>query len=177
MALCCQVVYLCRAHVCHYAHDRHGVTQVGVMEVEMGPSFKVGYAFTMVYRRAADDAVHVITFVQQEFCQIRTVLSCNARDEGNVLFAHNYNVLLVCYSVVSDDWPRRVRGFGCGGGVLGCRVGWLPVGLDGSFLQIGVAWLQIGLSSGKVGGLLLSAISAGLIHENQPTVCKGNAFS
>ena len=51
----------------------------------MGPSFKVGYAFTMVYRRAADDAVHVITFVQQELCQIRTVLSCNARDEGNDL--------------------------------------------------------------------------------------------
>ena len=89
----------------------------------MGPSFKVGYAFTMVYRRAADDAVHVITFVQQEFCQIRSALSCNARDEGNVLFAHNSNVLLVCYSVVSDDWPRRVSGFGCWVGVVGCGVG------------------------------------------------------
>ena len=129
MALCCQVVYLSRAHVCHYAHDRHGVAQVGVMEVEMGPSFKVGYAFTMVYRRAADDAVHVITFVQQEFCQIRTVLSCNARDEGNVLFAHNYNVLLVCYSVVSDDCLRRVSGFGCGVGVVGCWVGVLGCGV------------------------------------------------
>lgn len=64
-----------------------------------------------------------------------------------------------------------------GVGVLGCRVGWLPVGLDGSLLQIGVAWLQIGLSSGKAGGLLLPAISAGLIHENQLTVCKGTAFS
>ena len=136
MALCCQVVYLCRAHVCHYAHDRHGVAQVGVMEVEMGPSFKVGYAFTMVYRRAADDAVHVITFVQQEFCQIRSVLSCNARDEGNVLFAHNSNVLLVCYSVVSDDWPRRVSGFGCGVGVLCCGVGVLAAGLG---------WPSVGL--------------------------------
>ena len=143
----------------------------------MGPSFKVGYAFTMVYRRAADDAVHVITFVQQEFCQIRTVLSCNARDEGNVLFAHNSNVLLVCYSVVSNDCLRRVSGFGCGVGVLGCRLGCPPVGLDGCFLQIGVAWLQIRQASGKAGGLLLSVISAGLIHENQPTVCKGNAFS
>ena len=145
----------------------------------MGPSFKVGYAFTMVYRRAADDAVHVITFVQQELCQIRTVLSCNARDEGNVLFAHNYNVLLVCYSVVSDDCLRRVSGFGCGVGVVGCGVGLLccgvgvlcclvgvlccwvgvvgcrvgrpQVGLDGSFLQIGFAWLQIGQASGKAG--------------------------
>lgn len=61
----------------------------------------------------------------------------------------------------------------------------------GAWLQIGLAsgragWqlsadrgclLQIGLASGKAGGFLLSAISAGLIHENQPTVCKGNAFS
>ena len=66
-------------------------------------------------------------------------------------------------------------------------------------------FLQIGLASGRVGGLLLptivglrpqrrgqgrrqfaregkgeqsdAAISAGLIHENQPTVCKGTAFS
>ena len=105
----------------------------------MGPSFKVGYAFTMVYRRAADDAVHVITFVQQELCQIRTVLSCNARDEGNVLFAHNYNVLLVCYSVVSDDWPRRVSGFGCGVGVVGCWVGVLGCGVG--VVCCGLGWL------------------------------------
>ena len=66
---------------------------------------------------------------------------------------------------------------GCWVGVVGCRVGWPPVGLDGCLLQIGVAWLQIGLSSGKAGGQLLLAISADFIHENQPTVCKGNAFS
>ena len=79
---------------------------------------------------------------------------------------------------------RRVSGFGCGVGVLGCwvgvlccRVGWLPVGLDVCLLQIGLAWLQIGLSSGRAGWQLLPAISAGLIHENQPTVCKGTAFS
>lgn len=65
----------------------------------------------------------------------------------------------------------------CRVGLLGCKLGCPPVGLDGSLLQIGVAWLQIGLSSGKAGGLLLPTISAGLIHENQPTVCKGNAFS
>ena len=64
-----------------------------------------------------------------------------------------------------------------GVGCLAAELGWLPVGLDGSFLQIGVAWLQIGPSSGKAGGQLLPTISAGLIHENQPTVCKGNAFS
>ena len=55
-------------------------------------------------------------------------------------------------------------------GVVAAELGWPLVGLDGCLLQIGQA-------SGKAGGLLLSAISAGLIHENQPTVCKGNAFS
>lgn len=65
----------------------------------------------------------------------------------------------------------------CRLGLLGCRLGRPQVGLEGSLLQIGGAWLQIGLSSRKAGGLLLSAISAGLIHENQPTVCKGTAFS
>ena len=39
------------------------------------------------------------------------------------------------------------------------------------------AWLQSGLASGRAGWLLPSAISAGLIHENQPTVCKDTAFS
>lgn len=70
-------------------------------------------------------------------------------------------------------------GLGCllQSGVLGCRVGWLPVGLDVCLLQIGFAWLQIGQASGRAGGLLLPTISAGLIHENQPTVCKGTAFS
>lgn len=46
---------------------------------------------------------------------------------------------------------RRVSGFGCGVGVLCCRVGWLPVGLDVCLLQIGFAWLQIGQASGKAG--------------------------
>lgn len=58
-----------------------------------------------------------------------------------------------------------------------CRVG-LAFGRAGwCLLQIGFAWLQIGPSSGKAGWQLLLAISAGLIHENQPTVCKVTAFS
>lgn len=76
-------------------------------------------------------------------------------------------------------WGALLPGWGallqCG--VFGCRAGRPPVRLDGSFLQIGGAWLQIGQAFGRAGGLLLSAISAGLIYENQPTVCKGTAFS
>lgn len=55
-------------------------------------------------------------------------------------------------------------------------LGWLAVGLGCLVVGLGCL-LQIGLASGKAGWQLLPTISAGLIHENQPTVCKGNAFS
>ena len=80
-------------------------------------------------------------------------------------------------SAASVASAEGVGVLGCWVGVLAAELGWPPVRLEGCFLQIGVAWLQIGLSSRKAGGLLLPTISAGLIHENQPTVCKGNAFS
>lgn len=80
-------------------------------------------------------------------------------------------------SAAGLGWLVAVWGGCCWVGVLAAELGWLPVGLDVCLLQIGFAWLQIGQASGKAGGFLLSAISAGLIHENQPTVCKGNAFS
>ena len=34
--------------------------------------------------------MHIITFLQQEFCKIRTVLACDARDEGYVFVVHFY---------------------------------------------------------------------------------------
>lgn len=74
-------------------------------------------------------------------------------------------------------WLVAVWGGCCWVGVLAAELGWPLVGLNGCLLQIGLAWLQIGPSSGKAGGLLLPTLSAGLIHQNQPTVCKGNAFS
>lgn len=63
-----------------------------------------------------------------------------------------------------------------GEGCLAAGLGWFAAGLG--WLAVGLGWfLQSGQASGRAGGLLLSAISAGLIHENQPTVCKGTAFS
>lgn len=49
-------------------------------------------------KRTAYYAVHVITFVQQQFCHIRAILTCNARDEGNVLFAHKPIIFYVMCS-------------------------------------------------------------------------------
>ena len=67
-------------------------------------------------------------------------------------------------------------GFAVGLGCLVAVLGWFAAGWGDWLLGWG-GWLQSGQASGRAGALLLSAISAGLIHENQPTVCKGNAFS
>lgn len=47
------------------------------MQVEVGMTFKMGYAFTEIYRRPAYGAVHIISFFQKEFGKKRTVLPCN----------------------------------------------------------------------------------------------------
>lgn len=65
-------------------------------------------------------------------------------------------------SAASVASAAGLGGFAAGLGRLAAGLGWL---------------LQSGQASGRAGWLLLSAISAGLIHENQPTVCKGTAFS
>ena len=48
------------------------------MKMEVRMTLKVCYAFTKVNRRAADGAVHIISFVKEEFGQERAVLTCNA---------------------------------------------------------------------------------------------------
>ena len=72
----------------------------------------------------------------------------------------------------------------CRLGALGCRLGRPQVGLEGSCSPPSVAIVRKGEAKaarqfareGK-GEQSDAAISAGLIHENQPTVCKGTAFS
>lgn len=72
----------------------------------------------------------------------------------------------------------------CRVGVLGCRLGCPPVRLEGCCSPPSVAIVRKGEAKaahqfareGK-GEQSDAAISAGLIHENQPTVCKGTAFS
>lgn len=78
----------------------------------------------------------------------------------------------------------RVEVFAAGVGLLGCRAGWPPVGLEGccspsslAFVRKGEAKADRQLAREGKGEQSDAAISAGLIHENQPTVCKGTAFS
>ena len=73
---------------------------------------------------------------------------------------------------------------GCWVGVLGCRLGWPPVRLEGfcsppslAFVRKGEAKAARQFAREGQGEQSDAAISAGLIHENQPTVCKGTAFS
>ena len=89
VALGGEVVDLRGAHVGDDADDGHGVAEVGVVEVEVGAALEVGDALAVIDGGAADDAVDVIAFVEEEFCEVGAVLAGHARDEGNVLFAHN----------------------------------------------------------------------------------------
>ena len=51
------------------------------MQVEMRLAFQVRDAFAEVHRAAADDAVHVVSFLQQEFRKVGAVLARHPRDE------------------------------------------------------------------------------------------------
>ena len=88
VALGGEVVDLRGAHVGDDADDGHGVAEVSVVEVEVGAALEVGDALAVIDGGAADDAVDVIAFVEEEFCEVGAVLAGHARDEGNVLFAH-----------------------------------------------------------------------------------------
>ena len=96
VALGSEVVDLRGAHVGDDADDGHGVAEVGVVEVEVGAALEVGDALAVIDGGAADDAVDVIAFVEEEFCEVGAVLARDARDEGNVLFAHK--IRYWCYS-------------------------------------------------------------------------------
>ena len=89
VALGGEVVDLRGAHVGDDADNGHGVAEVGVVEVEVGAALKVGDALAVIDGGAADNAVDVIAFVEEEFGEVGAVLAGHARDEGNVLFAHN----------------------------------------------------------------------------------------
>ena len=96
MALGGEVVDLRGAHVGDDADNGHGVAEVGVVKVEMGAALEVGDALAVIDGGAADDAVDVVAFVEEEFGEVGTVLAGHTRDEGNVLFAHK--IRYWCYS-------------------------------------------------------------------------------
>ena len=74
MTLGCQVIYLVGAHQCHHLDDGHGVGEVGIVEMEVWPSLQMSDAFAIVHTRAANDAMHLVALLQQQFAQERAVL-------------------------------------------------------------------------------------------------------
>ena len=85
MALRRQVVDLVRTDFPNDLDQAHRVAHIGIMQVEMRLSLQVGDPLAEIHRAAADDSVHVITLLQQEFRQVRAIL---ARYTGNQCSLH-----------------------------------------------------------------------------------------
>ena len=81
MALRRQVVDFVRPHLADDLDEAHGVAHVRIMQVEMGTAFQMRDALAEIHRTAPDDAMDIISLLQQELRQIRTVLACHTRDE------------------------------------------------------------------------------------------------
>ena len=83
-----QVIYFVGADFRQQASEVGGVSQIAVMQfeahvVDVRVLVDMVDALGVELRRAAFDAVDFIAFFQQKFCQIRTVLACNAGDKGD----------------------------------------------------------------------------------------------
>ena len=81
VALRREVVDFVRPDLADHLDEAHGVAHVGIMQVEMRLAFQVRDAFAEVHRAAADDAVHVVSFLQQELREVGAVLARHPRDK------------------------------------------------------------------------------------------------
>ena len=81
MALRREIVDLVRTYLCDDLDQAHRVTHVRIMQVEVRPSLQMRDTLPEIDGTTADDAVHVIPLFQQEFRQVRTVLSGHAGNE------------------------------------------------------------------------------------------------
>ena len=88
MALGREVIDFSRLDLAHNLHEAHGVAHVGVVQVEIRPAFEVGDAFTVVHRRAANDAVDFIALGEEKFRKVGAVLTGDACDECYVTLIH-----------------------------------------------------------------------------------------
>ena len=75
VALRRQVVNLIGLHLSDQFDERHGVTHVGIMEMEMRRTLQMGDTLSVIDRTAADDTMHLVSFRQQKLGQIAAVLS------------------------------------------------------------------------------------------------------
>ena len=91
MALSREIVYLIRLNFGYDPHQRRRVGHVAVMKFDAAlllhvahPSFKIQVLDPAGVETgtAAYDAMHSISFCEQEFCQITAVLTCYSCDKG-----------------------------------------------------------------------------------------------
>ena len=64
VALGRKVVDLIGLHLVHHLDYRHGVAQVGIVQVEVGLALQMGNALTEIDTAAADDAVNFVAFLK-----------------------------------------------------------------------------------------------------------------
>ena len=81
VALRRQVVDLVGADAADDRHQAHRVAQIAEMQVEAGVALQMGDALAEIHRRAPDDAVDVVAFLQQKFRQVAAVLAGHAGDQ------------------------------------------------------------------------------------------------
>gem|GEM_PF-6665067 len=87
MRLGAEVINFLRLQLVKQLHHLHGIGQVAIVEVQLDPvdmriAIKMVDAARIESRSAANDAMHFVTFVEQQLGEIRTVLARDAGDEG-----------------------------------------------------------------------------------------------
>ena len=88
MALCSQIVDLVGLDLAHQTDQTGGIGQVTVMQGDSVLLDQVVDTSGVGDGSAADDAVDFIPLLQQELCQIGTILTS---DTGNQCFFHNFD--------------------------------------------------------------------------------------
>ena len=93
MALGSEIVNFVRRDRTNYSREGAGITQITIMQFQLGRR-NVGIGVKMLQpgrierAGAPDDPMHLVSFRQEQFRQIRTILTGNPRDES--LFAHSW---------------------------------------------------------------------------------------
>ena len=85
MALCCQVIDLIRLNNINDTNQTGRIGQIAIMQNNRSCFDQMINARGIRNRCTADNSVNLISLLQQKFCQIRTILTC---DTGNKCFFH-----------------------------------------------------------------------------------------
>ena len=95
MTLRRKIVYLIGAHLTDHLHETQRVAKVGIVKMKVRISLEMGYALTIVYRRATNGTMYLIPLIQKKLGQKGTVLTSNT---GNQCFFHMF--LFLCNSYI-----------------------------------------------------------------------------